>query len=106
VSVLVQPKPVTLKISLSNSTITFGRNVTISMRLSEKLSNGTFTIEYSTNDQTWSRVDALPPKNGTLDYAWRPVVAGTIYVRVTYTGSGNYGTATSNTAVLYVKTVE
>jgi hypothetical protein len=106
VSVLVEPKPVTLKISLSNSTITLGRNVTLSMRLSEKLSNGTFTIEYSTNDQTWSRVDALPPKNGTVDYAWRPVVAGTIYVRVTYSGSGNYGTATSNTAVLSVKTVE
>ena len=106
VQVLVEPKPVTLKISLSNSNITLGRNVTISMRLSEKLSNGTFTIEYSTNGQSWSRVDAAPPKNGTLDYTWRPVVAGTLYVRATYSGSGNYGTATSNTAIIYVKAVE
>jgi dolichyl-diphosphooligosaccharide--protein glycosyltransferase len=106
VSVLVEPTPVTLAISLSSYDITLGENVTISVGLSQKLSNGTFTIGYSTNNKTWNQLEALPPKNGTLDYTWRPALAGTYYVKVTYSGSGNFGPATSSTLVLYVKAVQ
>ena len=106
VFVIVEPIPVTLAISLSSNEITLGQNVTISMGLSQKISNGSLTVEYSTNNKIWNQLEALPPTNGTLDYTWHPTLAGTYYVRVTYSGSGNLGPATSSTVVLYIKAVE
>jgi len=106
VFVFVEPVPVTLAISLSSNEITLGQNVTISMGLSQKLSNGSLTAEYSTNNKTWNQLEGLPPKNGTVDYAWHPTLAGTYFVKATYSGSGNFGTATSSTVILYVKAVE
>jgi len=103
VQVFVQTIPVTLTISLSTYNVTLGQNVTISMRLSQKLSNGTLTAQYSLNNRTWSKLDPIEPKNGAFDLAWHPSIAGTYYVKVTYSGSGNYGPATSNTVIVYVK---
>jgi hypothetical protein len=103
VQVSVQTMPVTLTISLSTYSITLGQNVTISMRLSQKLSNGTLTAQYSLNNKTWSKLDPVEPKGGTFDLAWHPITAGTYYVKATYSGSGNYGPATSNTVIVYVK---
>ena len=103
VQVFVQTIPVTLTISLSTYNITLGQNVTISMRLSQKLSNGTLTAQYSLNNKTWSKLDPVEPKDGTFDLAWHPITAGTYYVKATYSGSGNYGPATSNTVIVYVK---
>jgi len=103
VQVSVQTMPVTLTISLSTYSITLGQNVTISMRLSQKLSNGTLTAQYSLNNKTWSKLDPVEPKGGTFDLAWHPITAGTYYVEATYSGSGNYGPATSNTVIVYVK---
>jgi hypothetical protein len=99
----VEAIPVTLTISLSNLNVTRGENVTVLMNLSEELSNGTLTLEYSANSKTWNTITAGEPKNGTLEYTWAPLVTGTLYVRATYSGSGNYGAATSVTMVIYVK---
>jgi hypothetical protein len=104
VQVLVQSIPLTLTISLSEYNLTLGQNVTISMELSQKLSNGTVTAQYSLNNKTWSNLDPVQPKNGTAEVSWRPITAGTYYVKATYSGSGNYGPATSDTLILYVKT--
>jgi hypothetical protein len=103
VQVFVQTIPVTLAISLSTYNMTLGQNVTISMRLSQKLSNGTLTGQYSLNDETWSELAPVEPKNGTFELVWHPATAGTYYVKATYSGSGNYGPATSNTVIVYVK---
>jgi len=103
VQVFVEAIPVTLTISLSTYNVTLGQNVTISMRLSQKLSNGTLTAQYSLNNKTWSELEPVEPKDGVLDFAWHPIAAGTYYVRVTYSGSGNFASATSNTVVVYVK---
>jgi dolichyl-diphosphooligosaccharide--protein glycosyltransferase len=103
VQVSVQTIPVTLTISLSTYNITLEQNVTISMRLSQKLSNGTLTAQYSLDNKTWSKLDPVEPKGGTFDLAWHPIAAGTYYVKATYSGSGNYGPATSNTVIVYVK---
>jgi hypothetical protein len=103
VQVFVQTIPVTLTISLSTYNITLGQNVTISMRLSQRLSNGSLTAQYSLDDKTWSKLDPVEPKDGTFDLAWHPITAGTYYVKATYSGSGNYGPATSNTVIVYVK---
>jgi dolichyl-diphosphooligosaccharide--protein glycosyltransferase len=103
VQVFVEAIPVTLTISLSTYNVTLGQNVTISMRLSQKLSNGTLTAQYSLNNKTWSELEPVDPKDGVLDFAWHPIAAGTYYVRVTYSGSGNFASATSNTVVVYVK---
>ena len=103
VQVFVQTIPVTLTISLSTYNVTLGQNATISMRLSQKLSNGTLTAQYSLNNMTWSKLDPVEPKGGTFDLAWHPITAGTYYVRATYSGSGNYGPATSSTVIVYVK---
>lgn len=99
----VEAIPVTLTISLSNLNVTRGQNVTVLMNLSEELSNGTLTLEYSANSKTWNTITAGEPKNGTFEYTWAPLVTGTLYVRATYSGSGNYGAATSVTMVIYVK---
>jgi dolichyl-diphosphooligosaccharide--protein glycosyltransferase len=104
VQVIVESIPVTLTISLSEYNLTLGQNVTISMVLSQKLSNGTLTAQYSLNNKTWSKLDPVEPKNGTAEVSWNPVTAGTYYVKATYSGSGNYGPATSETLILYVKT--
>ncbi len=103
VQLFVEAKTVTLAISLSNYNVTLGENVTISLRLSERLSNGTFTIEYSTDNATWLNLATAEPKNGTADYLWEPAKAGTLYIRANYSGSGNFGPATSGVAVLYAK---
>jgi hypothetical protein len=100
---LVEAIPVTLTMSLSSLNITHGENVTALVSLSEKLSNGTLTLEYSSNNKTWSVITAAAPQNGTLEYTWAPVTTGTLYVKATYSGSGNYGAATSVTIVIYVK---
>jgi hypothetical protein len=104
VQVLVESIPLTLTISLSEYNLTLGQNVTISMELSQKLSNGTLTAQYSLNNKTWSNLDPVEPKNGTAEVSWQPITAGTYYVKATYSGSGNYGPATSDTLILYVKT--
>jgi dolichyl-diphosphooligosaccharide--protein glycosyltransferase len=104
VQVLVESIPLTLTISLSEYNLTLGQNVTISMELSQKLSNGTFTVQYSLNNKTWSNLDPVEPKNGTAEVSWHPITAGTYYVKASYSGSGNYGPATSDTLILYVKT--
>jgi len=99
----VEPIPIALTISLSLLNITHGENLTIMLNLSEKLSNGTLTLEYSSNNKTWSVITTGAPVNGTLEYEWSPVTTGTLYVRASYSGSGNFGAAMSVTIVMYVK---
>jgi len=103
VSVIVEHIPVTLTISLSTQNIALGQNVTISTILSEKLSNGTVTIRYSLNNKTWTEIEPIQPKDGALEYSWRPTSEGTYYVQATYSGSGDFGSATSSIVLLYVK---
>jgi dolichyl-diphosphooligosaccharide--protein glycosyltransferase len=103
VQLLVEPKATTLALSLSKYNVTLGENVTILLRLSEMLSNGTFTIQYSLDDKTWVGISTVPPNNGTLEYSWRPPKNGTLYIQATYSGSGNFGPATSTVVTLYVK---
>jgi dolichyl-diphosphooligosaccharide--protein glycosyltransferase len=103
VQVFVEAIPVTLTISLSTYNVTLGQNVTISMRLSHKLSNGTLTAQYSLNNKTWSELEPVEPKDGVFDLAWHPITAETYYVRATYSGSGNFASTTSNTVVVNVK---
>jgi len=99
----VEPIPVTLAIALSSYDITLGQNVTVSLTLSEKLSNGTFTIHYSIDNKTWTVLTTASPQNGTLDYSWRPERVGALYIQASYSGTGNYGPATSSAVVMYVK---
>jgi dolichyl-diphosphooligosaccharide--protein glycosyltransferase len=103
VSLFVEAKIVTLTLSVSNYNVTLGENVTISLRLSEKLSNGTFAIQYSVDNKTWVGISTVQPKNGTVEYSWRPPKAGALYIQATYSGSGNFGPATSTVVVVYVK---
>ena len=103
VQLYVEPKTVTLTLSLSKYNVTLGENVTISLGLSEKLSNGTFAMQYSLDNKTWIGISIVEPKNGTLEYAWRPPKSGTIYIQAKYSGSGNFGPATSTIVILYVK---
>ncbi|WP_455285180.1 STT3 domain-containing protein [[Eubacterium] cellulosolvens] len=102
----VEPIPVTLSISLSSYNITIGQNVTVSLRLSEELSNGTFTIRHSLNNKTWSDLEPVQPRNGTLEYPWTMTTTGTLYVQATYSGSGNFGPAASRVVLLYVKATD
>jgi dolichyl-diphosphooligosaccharide--protein glycosyltransferase len=103
VPVYVEPKTVTLALSLSKYNVTLGENITISMRLSEKLSNGTFTMQYSLDNKTWVDISNVQPQNGTLEYSWRPPQTGALYIQAKYSGSGNFGPATSAVVILYVK---
>jgi hypothetical protein len=102
-SLFVEPKPVTLSVALANYNVTVGQNVTISLRLSQNLSNGTFTIRYSSNNKTWTDLVTVQPQNGTIDYSWAPATAGTMYIQATYSGAGNFGPATSSIVVLTVE---
>jgi dolichyl-diphosphooligosaccharide--protein glycosyltransferase len=103
VQLFVEPKTVTLTLSLSKYNMTLGENVTLSLALSEKLSNGTFAMQYSLDNKTWLSISVVEPKNGTLEYSWRPPKSGTIYIQAKYSGSGNFGSATSAIVILYVK---
>jgi len=92
-----------LALSLSKYNVTLGENITISMKLSEKLSNGTFTMQYSLDNENWVNISSVQPQNGTLEYLWHPPQTGALYIRVKYSGSGNFGPATSTVMILYVK---
>jgi hypothetical protein len=99
----VEPIKVNLAITLSKHEITLGENVTFSLRLSEALSNGTLRVRYSLNNKTWSELEPVVPIDGVVDQTWRPVSPGTYYIYATYSGSGNFGPATSVTVLLQVK---
>jgi len=101
--IFVESISVNLAISLSSYNITLGQNVTVSLTLSEKLSNGTFTIHYSIDNKTWTLLTTVSPQNGTLDYSWRPERVGALYIQASYSGTGNFGPATSSAVVMYVK---
>jgi dolichyl-diphosphooligosaccharide--protein glycosyltransferase len=103
VKLYVEPKTVTLAISLSKYNMTLGDNATISMRLSEMLSNGTIEIRYSLDNKAWVSISTVEPMNGTVEYSWSPAKTGTLYIKAEYSGSGNFGPATSDVVVLYVK---
>jgi dolichyl-diphosphooligosaccharide--protein glycosyltransferase len=103
VPLYVEPETVTLALSLSKYNVTLGENITISMELSEKLSNGTLTMQYSLDNETWIGISSIQPQNGTLEYSWRPPQTGALYIQVKYSGSGNFGPATSTVVILYVK---
>jgi dolichyl-diphosphooligosaccharide--protein glycosyltransferase len=99
----VEPIPVTLAISLSSYNITLGQNVTVSLRLSEKLTHGTFAIRYSIDNKTWTVLTTVSPENGAVDYSWPPERVGALYIQASYSGAGDFGPATSGVVVMYVK---
>jgi dolichyl-diphosphooligosaccharide--protein glycosyltransferase len=103
VGLYVEPRMVTLALSLSKYNVTLGENVTISLRLSEKLSNGTFEIRYSLDNKAWVGISTVEPMNGTVEYSWSPPKTGALYIEAEYSGSGNFGPTTSTVAILYVK---
>lgn len=85
-----------LTTSLSSTMITYGSSVTIEVSMSPSLQGKTVVIQYSLDEANWFDLSS-GTTNAAGQYAssWSPV-AGSFYIRSTWSGDANYhGTASS-----------
>ena len=63
--------------------------ITISCTLNPPIQGGTFHVEHSLDNKTWTSVEYSSGVAGKAVIRWTPQNAGTYYVRVTYVGTDN-----------------
>ncbi|MGD0496464.1 MAG: S8 family serine peptidase, partial [Candidatus Bathyarchaeia archaeon] len=91
-----------ISVSLSSNSITYGQSVTIGSQLSPSFSDGTTTLQYSTDGVNWNNLASGTPSNGYYSYTWTPTNTGTYYFHAVWSGDlDNYG-STSSTQTLSV----
>jgi hypothetical protein len=89
-------------ITLSSDSVAYGQSVQVSSQLSPAFSDGTATLQYSTDEVNWINVASGTPSTGYYSYNWIPPHAGTYYLRAVWSGNANYGGNTSSTITLTV----
>lgn len=92
----------TITVSLSSNSITYGQSVTIGSQLSPSFSDGTTTLQYSTDGVNWNNLASGTPSNGYYSYTWTPPNTGTYYFRAIWSGNLDYYGSTSSTQTLIV----
>ncbi len=86
-TVTYRKNPSSINMILLPSKAIFGSPVIINATLRPVTQTGTITIQYSTDNQTWSNIDAeTPGPNGTVISLWFPPVATIYYLRSTWNG--------------------
>lgn len=91
-----------VELSSSSNSITPTGSVTLTLTLTPQVSDGTVSIQYSTDQVIWIQIASGTPSSGRYSYTWSPGVVGTYYLRATWSGNANYASATSSTITLMV----
>jgi hypothetical protein len=91
-----------ISVSLSSNSITYGQSVMIGSQLSPSFSDGTTTLQYSTDGVNWNNLASGTPSNGYYSYTWTPPNTGTYYFRAIWSGNLDYYGSTSSTQTLSV----
>ncbi len=103
-TLVVQYGQSSIQLSLSQSTIYSGSSVTLTANITPNTaSDGTVTIQESTDGLTWSTLGSGTPGFGTFSYNWTPSAAGTYYLRASWTGDQDYLGSTSTQQTLVVQ---
>jgi hypothetical protein len=96
--------PTTPKVSIKANTteIVFGQQISIEGFIEPKAPLG-FVLEYSLNGFDWYPIASLEfSKNGSLRYAWKPSLVGTMYVRGRTIETERFREAVSNTVTIRI----
>lgn len=89
--------PSTITCSVDPSSITLGKNVTMSGSINPARS---VTIEYRKIDETaWTELTTVPSVDGSYGYEWKPTVAGSYEIKASWKGDDNYFGDSSETTV-------
>ena len=90
------------QLSLSASSISSSQSVTLKATISPAVSDGTVSIQYSTNQVNWNLLTSTAPLAGLLSFTWTPPGVATYYLQAAWTGDANYLPATSSIQTLSV----
>ncbi len=96
-----QKGKITLKVTPAN--VTLGTNVTLTVTIDPSYVGAAASIEFSTNNVTWTRIQVIPLVNGTGTFSWAAPSAGTFYVRAVTLPAQNYQSVTSSSVVVGVR---
>lgn len=103
-TLVVNPAPSKVQLTLTQSIITLGKTVTITANITPtSASDGTVTIQYSTDGTSWAALNSGTPTSGMFSYVWSPSNYGTYYLRAVWTGDTDYRGSTSNQLTLTVE---
>ena len=91
-----------VKLSVEPTTVSFGKNVSIDVRITPPLSEGTVTFEISKDNKTWVPKIVGDPLKGIFTPKWLPEDPGVYYVRASWAGTKEYAATTSQTIVVTV----
>jgi len=91
-----------VKLSVESTTVSFGKNVSIDVRITPPLSEGTVTFEISKDNKTWVPKIVGDPLKGIFTPKWLPEDPGVYYVRASWAGTKEYAATTSQTIVVTV----
>ncbi len=83
----VEKARVDVSVDFSSTIIAANNPVTVTCKLTPPLIGGTFHLEYSADNKTWTTVRYSSPVAGIAVIEWTPQKAGTYNLRVTYQGT-------------------
>jgi len=87
---VVDKANVTMSVELSAREVQAQQNITFTCRLSKPISVGTITVDYSSDNKTWTLAGHGDVKDGTFTLRWAPPKSGTYYIRVVWVADKNY----------------
>ena len=85
----VEKARVNIAAELSSMTAPAKSTITISCTLNPPIQGGTFQVEYSLDNRTWTSVEYSSVVAGKAVIGWTPQNSGTYYVRINYVGTDN-----------------
>jgi dolichyl-diphosphooligosaccharide--protein glycosyltransferase len=91
-----------VSLSVEPTMVSFGNNVSFSVRISPPLSEGLVTVELSNDNKTWTPKIVGDPVRGIFTPNWSPENTGTYYTRASWAGTKDYAAATSKVIVMTV----
>ena len=101
------PAPSEVQLAISQNTVSLGGSVILTASISPATaSDGTVTIQYSSDGVNWGTLSSGTPTSGTFSYFWSPESVGTYYLRATWTGDTYYQGSTSNEQTLVVQQIQ
>jgi len=99
-------EPSEISLAVSSASVIQGNTISLSGQLSPHLQNKTVTIYVKTNNLPWTVLDTITTdSNGRFAYAWNTEVAGTCYIRASWSGDNDYAGADSQTNSVMVLSI-
>lgn len=92
-----------ISLTISSTYIIQGNTITLSGQLSPTLQNETVTIYIKINNSPWTVLDTVTTdSNGRFSYFWNAEVAGSHFIRASWSGNNDYAGEDSPTQNLIV----